>query len=326
MSQAGDPLSSNFSNLSPSTSANPNPRAERRRRRRALISAPVRVRGLHLTDADNPDEVSITLDVSRIGLLFLTQHPGFCRDMEVAVTFPYSQTPTAIHAEQCGRVARVFELSDGRRGVAIALGKPAEDKDAGKVVDACGRELANASATAPKPAVDPAPIEEPKGKGPLVLVVDADDSLRESLKTYLANDGYAVIAVNNGSDAREVLNIFTPALLIAEVEGEDLPGFDLCAHVKATDRLRRIPVVLTTTSAYPSDYSNAHSLGAVVCMAKPYKQERLGHVVRLLAPNSQMKQQPTTCAAAPTSKAAAVSKSTALNGVASQRRWRFRLS
>ena len=39
-----------------------------------------------------------------------------------------------------------------------------------------------------------------------------------------------------------------------------------------------------TRSAYPSDYSNAHSIGAVVCMAKPFKQERLGHVVRLLAP------------------------------------------
>jgi len=42
--------------------------------------------------------------------------------------------------------------------------------------------------------------------------------------------------------------------------------------------------VLTTSSGYPSDYANAHSLGAVVCMTKPYKQERLGHVVRLLAP------------------------------------------
>ena len=30
--------------------------------------------------------------------------------------------------------------------------------------------------------------------------------------------------------------------------------------------------------------ASAHSLGAVVCMAKPYRQERLGHVVRLLAP------------------------------------------
>jgi len=81
-----------------------------------------------------------------------------------------------------------------------------------------------------------------------------------------------------------VMNMFTPALVIAEVEGDGLPGYDLCAHVKQSPRLKHIPVVLTTSSGYPSDYSNAHSLGAVVCMTKPYKQERLGHVVRLLAP------------------------------------------
>src|SRR5208282_1289717 len=103
-------------------------------------------------------------------------------------------------------------------------------------------------------------------------------------KDYLANEGYEVIAVNNQADARDVLNLFTPALVIAEIEGEGMPGYAICSHVKGTPRLQRVPVVLTTSSAYPSDYSSAHSLGAVVCMAKPYKQERLGHIVRLLAP------------------------------------------
>ncbi len=63
-----------------------------------------------------------------------------------------------------------------------------------------------------------------------------------------------------------------------------MPGYDICAHCKATPRLQSMPVMLTTSSAYPSDYASAHSLGAVVCMAKPYRQERLGHVVKLLAP------------------------------------------
>jgi DNA-binding response OmpR family regulator len=116
------------------------------------------------------------------------------------------------------------------------------------------------------------------------LTVDSDAALRDSLKIYLQNEGYEVIAVSTNVEAREVLDIFTPSLVIAEVEGENLPGFDVCAHVKSSEHLRHIPVVLITRSAYPSDYSNAHSIGAVVCMAKPFKQERLGHVVRLLAP------------------------------------------
>ena len=117
-----------------------------------------------------------------------------------------------------------------------------------------------------------------------MVAVDSDPALRESLTTYLTNEGYHVIAVSSAREAHQVLDAHTPALLISEIEGEDLPGYNLCAHVKATPRLKTVPVMLMTRSAYPSDYANAHSLGAIVCMAKPYRQERLGHVVRLLAP------------------------------------------
>lgn len=93
-----------------------------------------------------------------------------------------------------------------------------------------------------------------------------------------------MIGVGDALEGREVLNAVTPALVIAEIEGEGLPGFDLCVHVKETPRLNHIPVILTTKSAYPTDYSNAHSLGAIVCIAKPFRQERIGNVVRLLVP------------------------------------------
>jgi twitching motility two-component system response regulator PilG len=295
------------------------PGNERRRRRRALISAPVRVRGTCITDENCPDEISVTLDVSRIGLLFLTNDNSYRRGMEVLVTFPYSTAPTAIHAEQSGRVARVVEMADGRRAVALALGKVAEEGVGEDLVDSGGQTLVKAPELAVKV------VEVPGPKKPLVLAVDADETLRDSLKAYLMNEGYEVIAVSNCADAREVLNIYVPELIIAEVEGEGLPGFDLCAYVKGDHRLRKIPVVLTTRSGYPSDYSNAHSLGAVVCMAKPYKQERLGHVVRLLAPTPQAKLQPgpaprpmPSCSSAPASAKPNANDS-------SKRTWRFRL-
>ena len=47
-------------------------------------------------------------------------------------------------------------------------------------------------------------------KRPLVLTVDSDAALRDSLKIYLQNDGYEVIAVSTNVEAREVLDIFTP--------------------------------------------------------------------------------------------------------------------
>ena len=247
--------------------------SDRRRRRRALISSPVRVRGIDITNG-GPDEITTTVDVSRLGLLFVTSLGCYSRGMDVMVTFPYSKSVNAIQAEQPGRVVRVHEGSDGKQRVAIALGVGVGED----LVDSCGRKLSDAAINVPIPTA------APETKRPLVLAVDADAALRDSLKAYLQNEGYEVIAVSTSAEARDVLDMFTPALVIAEVEGEGLPGFDVCAHVKSSSRLRNIPVVLVTRSAYPSDYSTAHSVGAVVCMAKPFKQERLGHVVRLLAP------------------------------------------
>jgi CheY-like chemotaxis protein len=250
---------------------------DRRKRRRALISAPIRVRAFNLTE-NGPDEISTTLDVSRNGVLFLSTLSTFAAGMQVAVAFPYTNSLQVGPAEQSGRIVRITEMPDGRRSVSVALGAPGENS-----VDAAGRALvAKPPACAEEEVVDRRKL--------LVLIVDAERAIRESLKTCLGGEGYEVFAVSCAAEAHEVLKMFTPALLIAEIEGDDLPGYELCAHCKATPRLQTVPVVLLTRSAYPSDYANAHSLGAVVCMAKPYRQERLGHIVRLLAPTEQHKQ------------------------------------
>ena len=90
---------------------------ERRKRRRAIISAPVRVRSVDVTDG-GPDEVLTTTNVSRTGILFHTFNRTYSRGMNLAVTFPYSNISGAIQAERWGRIARISELSDGRQAIA----------------------------------------------------------------------------------------------------------------------------------------------------------------------------------------------------------------
>ncbi|HEY4879085.1 MAG TPA: response regulator [Candidatus Acidoferrales bacterium] len=250
------------------------PAEDRRRKRRALISSPIRVRGIHVTTS-GPDEITSTVDVSRYGILFHTVLDTYQRGMDVAVVFPYHKSATGAQAEQFGRVVRLHELPDGRQAVAIALGVGVGEH----LVDSNGRQLSTER-------VQLSNSTAPQVKPPLVLTIDSDAMLRDTMKLFLQNEGYEVIAVSTANDAREVLNMFMPAMIVAEMEGEgeSMPGLDLCAHVKSSPSLKKIPVVLTSRSGYPSDYSNAHSLGAVVCMAKPYKMERLGHIVRLLAP------------------------------------------
>ena len=165
------------------------PPADRRKRRRALISAPVRVRGINVTDAV-VDEISTTIDVSRAGILFLSTSPNYARGMEVAVMFPYSSAPAALHAEQQGRIVRALGTSDGRYAVAVALGEGIGED----IVDSCGRKIADSSPAPRMPLAPPAaPLassngsvfslsREPNSKRPLVLVVDADEMIRATLK------------------------------------------------------------------------------------------------------------------------------------------------
>jgi CheY-like chemotaxis protein len=245
---------------------------DRRRKRRALISAPIRVRGINA--ADGTDEVATTFDVSRSGILFHTQLDCYFRDMQLAVVFPYTKSSTEVQTEQKGHVVRVDDLGQGTFAVAIELAIHTPERAL-----APARQMPSSEDSA-----DLSTSAAKETKKPLVLVMDADASLRDTQKTYLQNEGYDVIAVSNFDDALESLERVTPSLIIAEIEGEGLPGYGLCNHVKSNFKWKHIPVVLTTCSAYPSDYSQAHSVGAIVCMAKPYKQERLGHVVRLLSP------------------------------------------
>jgi len=256
---------------------------ERRRRRRALISAPVRVRSLNLTE-EGPSEVTTTIDVSRGGIFFVSELTTYQRHMEVAVVFPYSGIPGDVHSEQMGHIVRVVEYEDGRCGIAVSFEKPAVVTDEA-LVDAGGRQLQPNAQRAPVIAGSETSAEVKEVK---VLILEADSRARESMSSYLGSEGYSPVCAASGAKAREVLATSVPAVVIADVEGDSMAGFDICAFIKSDERLRHVHVILVTSSAYPSDYANAHAVGATICMAKPFKQEKLGQMVKLLAPPKRL--------------------------------------
>ena len=78
---------------------------------------------------------------------------------------------------------------------------------------------------------------------------------------YLENEGYDVMAVSNAADAREVLDLFVPSLLVAEIEGQgdERPGYDLCGHVKATWRSAASPSCSPLSQPIPAIIPGPHS-------------------------------------------------------------------
>ena len=244
---------------------------ERRRRKRAKITAQVHIRGVNTPEPF--EEICKSVDVSRDGLLVTAARAGYWKGQRLEVTFPYSTAAAALNSAQTAEIVRVVE-QDGRYAVALQFVNTKSDsaaKDAAKPDPAVAGVLAHSSASHTK-------------QQSVVLAVESDPKTAEIMRSILSNDGYTVIIVPTAQQALDILRNTVPAVFLAEVEAPDMSGHDLCLIIKRNDRLQRVPVILLTKSAQPADYSASHQLGAVVCMAKPFKPERLLHVVRLVAP------------------------------------------
>lgn len=249
---------------------------ERRRRRRAKIAAAVRLQFLHADDAF--DDMCRTVDVSRDGLLIATRYAGYSKGQALRVTFPYSESESALNQAKTAEVVRVAKDSHGGYVVAVQFDSAKNQlRRASSLpvsVDASGNDACGTSGLVP---VD-------RALQSTVLVVGPDLRGAQNLRYVLESDGYAVVTVPSSNRALEVLRSTVPALFIADVELEERTGQDLCSIIKGNEWLRKVPVVFLTCSGRPADYVASRQLGAVVCMEKPFNMERLRDVVRLLAP------------------------------------------
>lgn len=117
-----------------------------------------------------------------------------------------------------------------------------------------------------------------------VLGVESNPQIAERLRELLKQDGYNIVVTGKAQQALEILQTETPDVILAEAEGGEISGNDLCAIVKTRPRLKHIPVILLTESAQPSNYATSRELGATMCMKIPCKLEWLRRAVHLLAP------------------------------------------
>jgi CheY-like chemotaxis protein len=221
------------------------------------------------------EEVCKSVDVSRDGLLFNSARAGYWKGQRLEVTFPYSTAAAALNQPQSAEVVRVAENGNGQYGVAVQFLAAKSDSS----------ETPKNGASANAPGAQSAQGKQQS----IVLAVEADARAADLMRNILSADGYTVIVVGTAQAALEVLRTSVPNVFIAEVEAEDMSGHDLCLIIKRNDRLQNVPVILLTRAAQPVDYAASHQLGAVVCMAKPFKPERLLHVVRLVAPPPMVK-------------------------------------
>ncbi|MGA8143651.1 MAG: response regulator [Candidatus Acidiferrales bacterium] len=206
------------------------------------------------------EDIGTSIDVSRDGLLVSTSMSGYWVGQTLQVTCPYWCTPAAINTARPAKVIRTMLQPNFSHALALEYQGCAAVEGTG------------------------AWASTPFASHVRVLGVESDARMAQVMTVLLSQDGYHVLFVPAAQQALDILKNETPDVIIAESEGGEISGNDLCAIVKTCERLQHIPVILMTNSALPSDYSTGHRLGAMVCMMKPCKPARLQQAVHLVAP------------------------------------------
>ncbi len=110
---------------------------------------------------------------------------------------------------------------------------------------------------------------------PKVLVVDDSISVRKALERVLAPREMEVTAAASGEQALEQLRQSVPDLVIIDVVMPGMSGFELCSSLKKDENLRHIPVILISGLVNDSVIAQAHDVGAVSVVSKPFTPDEL---------------------------------------------------
>jgi FixJ family two-component response regulator len=115
-------------------------------------------------------------------------------------------------------------------------------------------------------------------KGPLVAIVDDDESIRDTTQDLLESAGFSAAAFAGAAGLLKSKRLRQVSCLIADMRMPKMTGLELHQHLVASDRA--IPTILMT--AYPDARAQAQALKAnVVCyLVKPFAADELLACVR----------------------------------------------
>jgi two-component system, response regulator len=117
---------------------------------------------------------------------------------------------------------------------------------------------------------------------PILIVEDEEDHARLIIKSLIETGRMLneIVHINNGLDALNYLMLkgeykdhkhHIPTLILLDVKMPMKNGFEVLEELKADEKLKKIPVVMLTTTSTSEDIDKAMALGANDYIVKPVK-------------------------------------------------------
>jgi len=105
-----------------------------------------------------------------------------------------------------------------------------------------------------------------KARPPLVLIIEDDDAVRDSLVAVLEAFGFRTMSVSNGAEGLRAVKAAAPSAIITDLQMPEMGGLDLMAVLRKA--ATRIPIIAMSGSS-PSEIDAARSIGAAAAFHKP---------------------------------------------------------
>src|SRR5438270_6514318 len=108
-----------------------------------------------------------------------------------------------------------------------------------------------------------------------ILLADDSVTAQNMGRKILADAGYEVITVNNGSAALKKIAELKPEIIILDVYMPGYSGLEVCQRLKEAQETSRIPVLLTVGKLEPFKPEEAKRVRAEGYIVKPFEASEL---------------------------------------------------
>ena len=109
-----------------------------------------------------------------------------------------------------------------------------------------------------------------------ILLVEDEPDLLQTLAFNFENEGYKVAKALDGKEAIKFLeDDDSISLVILDLMLPDMSGLDICRHIRATDNLKDILVIMVTAKGEEVDRVVGFEVGADDYVVKPYSVREL---------------------------------------------------
>jgi len=106
----------------------------------------------------------------------------------------------------------------------------------------------------------------------VILVVDDDPAIRDSLSKELRAAGYSTTAAADGSEGMSAFQSQVPDLVLTDLAMPRSDGFELIASIRASSR---VPIIVLSVRGADPDKVRALDLGADDFVTKPFSMTEL---------------------------------------------------